>query len=130
MRLGKLVGTFGGQVEAVLRIYQESILDRQYQLARIADSANELYVSACVLRRLDHTVGLRTARRSAANWSSQTGRYYLTTAARRIHRNLDDLWVNDDAETTSLADAMHSAYGQASSGDRPHGKQFAGSASD
>ena len=44
MRLGKLVGTFGGQVQKVLRIYQESILDRQYQLARIADSANELYV--------------------------------------------------------------------------------------
>ena len=70
MRLGKLVGTFGSQVEAVLRHYQESILDRQYQLARIADSANELYVSACVLRRLDKLLGhgpLDAAQAGAAN---------------------------------------------------------------
>ena len=109
MRLGKLVGAFGGQVQKVLRIYQESILDRQYQLARIADSANELYVSACVLRRLDKLVGSGPLD-AAGKLELQTGRYYLTTAARRIHRNLDDLWVNDDAETTSLADAMLAAY--------------------
>ena len=33
-----------------------------------------------------------------------TGRYYLATAERRIRRNLDELWSNDDAETTRMAD--------------------------
>ena len=80
MRLGKLIGFFGSQVEAVLRRYQESILDRQYQLARIADSANELYASA-----LRAAAARRAARRSArmdarSKLELQTGRYYLTTA--------------------------------------------------
>jgi acyl-CoA dehydrogenase family protein 9 len=105
LRLGKLIGFFGSQVEAVLRRYQESILDRQYQLARIADSANELYASACVLRRLDKLLGGGPLD-AAGKLELQTGRYYLTTAERRIHRNLDDLWVNDDDATTNLADAL------------------------
>ncbi len=43
-RLGKLVAHFGGQVDRLLRTYQESILDREYQQGRIADAAIELYV--------------------------------------------------------------------------------------
>jgi len=109
LRLGKLVGFFGSQVEAVLRRYQESILDRQYQLARIADSANELYASACVLRRLDKMLG-EGPLDAARKLELQTGRYYLTTAHRRINHNLDNLWVNDDDETTQLADALLDRY--------------------
>ena len=62
-----------------------------------------------MLRRLDKLVGSGPLD-AARKLELQTGRYYLTTAGRRIHRNLDDLWVNDDAETTSLADAMLAAY--------------------
>ena len=109
VRLGKLVGTFGGQVEAVLRRYQESILDSQYVLGRIADCANELYVGACVLRRLDRMLG-QGPLDAARKLELQTGRYYLTTAARRIHHSLDALWVNDDDETSRLADAVLAAY--------------------
>ena len=68
--------SFGSQVEAVLRRYQESILDRQYQLGRIADGANELYVSACVLRRLDKLLG-HGPLDAAEKLELQTGRYYL-----------------------------------------------------
>jgi alkylation response protein AidB-like acyl-CoA dehydrogenase len=110
LRLGKHIGEFGSQVEALLRKYQESILDRQYQLARIADSANELYASACVLRRLDKMLGsgpLDAARRLELH----TGRYYLKTAARRIYCNLDEhLWNNDDEATTELADRLLASY--------------------
>jgi alkylation response protein AidB-like acyl-CoA dehydrogenase len=55
-RLGRLVGHFGANVERLLRRYQESIVDRQYQLGRVADAVGELYVSACVLRRLDRVL--------------------------------------------------------------------------
>ncbi len=109
MRLGKLVGRFGSQVEAVLRRYQESILDRQFQLARIADSANELYASACVLRRLDRSLS-QGPLDAAKKLELQTGRYYLTTAERRIHHNLDNLWVNDDEETVKLAESLLASY--------------------
>ena len=109
LRLGKLVGEFGTQVEAVLRKYREGILDRQYQLARIADCANELYACACVLRRLDKMLG-EGPHDAARKLELQTGRYYLTTAERRIHHHLDDLWVNDDEATTPLADAVLNKY--------------------
>jgi acyl-CoA dehydrogenase family protein 9 len=109
MRLGKLVGEFGAEVEAVLRTYQESVLDRQFQLARIADSANELYASACVLRRLDKMLGTGPFD-AAKRLELQTGRYYLTTAHRRICQNLEDLWANDDEETVKTADQLLDSY--------------------
>ena len=109
IRLGRLIGTFGSQVEAVLRRYQESVLDRQYQLARIADSANELYASACVLRRLDKLLG-HGPLDAAGKLELATGRFYLLTAERRVNHNLDSLWVNDDDETTKLADLVLEKY--------------------
>lgn len=111
-RLGSLVGTFGSQVEKLLRTYQESILDRQYQLGRVADAATELYVCACVLRRLDWILshaahgdnnGNHREERSAKH-DLAIGRYYLKTAERRIHANLASLWSNDDTATTDTAD--------------------------
>jgi hypothetical protein len=36
----------------------------------------------------------------------ETGRYYLMSASRRIRRALADLWDNDDALATSLANRM------------------------
>jgi hypothetical protein len=43
---------------------------------------------------------------SARKLELETGRYYLCTAERRIHRHLEDLWINDDAETVRLADML------------------------
>jgi hypothetical protein len=34
------------------------------------------------------------------------GRYYLKTAARRVHRNLADMWDNDDEDTTRVANML------------------------
>jgi alkylation response protein AidB-like acyl-CoA dehydrogenase len=110
-RLGQLIGSFGAQVERLLRTYQESILERQYQLGRVADAATELYVSACVLNRLDallrddHSNG-----HDELGYSLACGRYYLRTAARRIRQALSDLWENDDGETTQFANRVLSRY--------------------
>ncbi|HEV3339121.1 MAG TPA: acyl-CoA dehydrogenase, partial [Pirellulales bacterium] len=101
--LGKLIGTFGSTVERLLRRYQESIFDRQYQLGRTADAAIELYVSSCVLNRLDRLLRDEHASDTERTRDLRVGRYYLLTAARRIRRNLADLWDNDDAETTRIA---------------------------
>lgn len=128
-RLGKLIGTFGSHVERLLRHYQEAIFDRQYQLGRVADAAIELYVSSCVLSRLDRALAHSHAadshtdhgrsdhghshgsqangdhadeRRRAADLA--VGRYYLLTAGRRVRRQLADLWDNDDEATTRIAD--------------------------
>ena len=78
MRLNsaKLVAHFGAQVERVLRTYQEEILDREYQQGRIADAAIELYVSACVLKRLDHLLADHERPAGEVAQDLATGRYY------------------------------------------------------
>ena len=103
--VSRLISQFGSHVERLLRRYQEDIIDQQLQLGRVADVATELYVSGCVLARLDHLVRNTPAddEREAA---LATGRYYLKTAARRIRRHLADLWDNDDEETTAMANSL------------------------
>ena len=107
-RLGRVVGELGGDVARLLARHREAIVDRQYQLARVADAATELYVSACVLNRLDHLldkpadVNGDTARSDAL----AAGRYYLRTADRRIRHALYQLSHHDDEETTKLADDL------------------------
>ncbi|MDH3716665.1 MAG: acyl-CoA dehydrogenase family protein, partial [Planctomycetota bacterium] len=105
-RLAGLVGTLGSQVERLLRTYREEILDRQYQMERVADTATELYVSACVLRRLEQILGSTDVPAEDVEQQLSLGRYYLNTAHRRMVRNLHDLWDNDDPATTALADSL------------------------
>jgi hypothetical protein len=103
-RLGKLVATFASNVERLLRTHREGIVDRQYQLGRVADAVIELYVSACVLKRLDEMLAHTNGDVADHKQSLITGRYYLRTADRRIRQQLAALWDNDDAATTKVAD--------------------------
>lgn len=108
-RLGRLVGSLGNDVARLLARHREGIVDRQYQLARIADAATELYVSACVLNRLDSLLDKLPASADGQRHRDDAmaaGRYYLRTAGRRIRQGLYQLSLNDDEETTALADRM------------------------
>lgn len=107
-RLGRLIGELGGDVARLLARHREGIVDRQYQLSRIADAATELYVSACVLNRLDHMLDQPADANGDSTRSDAmaAGQYYLLTAARRIRQGLYQLSHNDDEATTSLADRM------------------------
>ncbi|MCH8921677.1 MAG: acyl-CoA dehydrogenase family protein [Planctomycetes bacterium] len=117
-RLGRLIARFGRNVERLLRTYREDIVERQYQLQRAADSATELYVSTCVIQRLDRL--LQDARPDEIAEPLAAGRYYLKTAHRRVLRNLRMMWSNDDAETTALADMMMAEASPARSAARPN----------
>jgi hypothetical protein len=101
-----LVNLLGSNVERLLVQYQLGIVDRQYQLARVADAATELYVSSCVLNRLDHLLRNAHDHDGALRLDLETGRYYLRTARRRIHTALAALWDNDDETTTLLANRV------------------------
>jgi len=104
--LGRLVSLLGSSVERLLVQYQLGIVDRQYQLARVADAATELYVSAYVLNRLDYLLRNSHDHNDALRLHLETGRYYLRTARRRIRSALAALWDNDDDPTTSLANRV------------------------
>ncbi|MDA7951505.1 MAG: acyl-CoA dehydrogenase family protein [Pirellulaceae bacterium] len=103
-QLGKAVSAFGANVERLLRKYQINIIDKQHQLGRVADVITEIYVSSCVLSRLDFI--LRSDRYSDQQKKEYlaTGKYYFKTAQRRIYTNLHNLWDNDDQETNTIAD--------------------------
>ncbi len=101
--LGRLVGMLGSNVERLLVQYQLGIVDRQYQLGRVSDAATEIYVSACVLNRLDALIRNAHDHDAALRLNLETGRYYLRTARRRIRQGLASLWDNDDEVTTGLA---------------------------
>jgi len=101
--LGRLVGTFGGQVQKLLRIHREAIVDQQFALGRIADAAIELYVSACVLARLDFLGGLHDRQDSERQRDLIAGKTFLRLSARRIRQSLDSLWDNDDVDLIATA---------------------------
>jgi hypothetical protein len=105
-QLGRVLGKLGSNVEKLLRRYQEDIVDRQYQLQRVAEVATEIYVSVAVLRRLDAILSGPGEIDQECEDAVATGRYYLLTANRRMQQNLIDLWSNDDQEATQLADRM------------------------
>jgi len=105
-RLGRILGKLGSNVEKLLRKYQEDIVDRQYQLERVANVATEIYVSASVLQRLDFILTDSGQTAEEQEDALATGRYYLRTANRRMQQHLVDLWANDDPQTTAIADQM------------------------
>ncbi|HMC10102.1 MAG TPA: acyl-CoA dehydrogenase, partial [Pirellulaceae bacterium] len=106
VELGRLVSSLGTNVERLLVQYQLGIVDRQYQLARVSDAATELYVSTCVLNRLDFLLRNSHDHDGALRLELETGRYYLRTARRRIRQSLAALWDNDDETTTVLANRV------------------------
>ncbi len=105
-QLGRLVGAFGNQVDRLLRHYQQEILDRQYQQARIANAACELYAASCVLSRLDALLRDHHVSEEEQLRGLKLGRYYLRTADRTVRRCLAELWENDDDATTAAANQV------------------------
>lgn len=105
-RLGRVVSAFGSNVERLLRTYQLEIVDRQHQLGRAADVGTEIYVSACVLNRLDAILRDHHATEQQQKFALETGRYYLRTAERRMRQALAALWDNDDEATNRFAKAL------------------------
>ena len=104
--LARAIGTLGSNIERLLATHQKDILDKQHLLARVADTATELYVSACVLNRLEQMLRLHKISANERRLGLTSGRYYLKTARRRMARNMKDLWDNDDEETNAMANFM------------------------
>jgi hypothetical protein len=103
--LGKRVRDLGLAVTGLLRQYREAILERQYQLERIADAACDLYASSCTLARLDHVLTHGNHNPVESQRDLAAGRYFLKLANRRVKQNLAALWDNDDEASTAAAKA-------------------------
>jgi acyl-CoA dehydrogenase family member 9 len=99
------VKKFGLELPHVfLRLKDETkFVQAQLIHERIADIAIDLYVSACVLSRLDHLLA-NPSDDIYANVSA--GRYFLKIANRRMTANFAALTDHDDADCVKVADQM------------------------
>ena len=100
--LGKMVKDFGLKLPHVFLALKDEATFAQAELVheRIADIAIDLYVSACVLARLDHIATKATNGKPAAAdpyADPVAGKYFLQLAFRRIRERFAALDDNDDA---------------------------------
>ena len=104
--LGKLVREFGLKLPHVFMDLKDEAKFVQAQLVheRIADIAIDLYVSSCVLSRLDAMAAHATSNDPYED--AAAGHYFLKIAFRRIRERFAALDENDDA---SCLDAAKSA---------------------
>ncbi len=109
--LARLTREFGLKLPYVFMALKDEATFAQAELVheRIADIAIDLYVSACVLARLDHIMT-----KPASNGKAETdpyadvtaGRYFLELAFRRIRERFASLDDNDDKGLLATAKGM------------------------
>ncbi|KAI6242914.1 Acyl-CoA dehydrogenase family member 9 [Aphelenchoides fujianensis] len=85
--LNSNVGVFGKTVEALLAHHRKGIIDRQYELIRIANAAIDIYALVCVLSRA--TYSLQKDANAAQN-DLQIAQLFARNATQRIQQNLKD----------------------------------------
>jgi hypothetical protein len=111
--LARLVREFGLKLPHVFMAAktEENFAVAELVHERIADIAIDLYVSSCVLARLDHILthgGVNANGKPAAAdpyADPVAGRYFLSLAFRRIRDNFAALDDNDDARLLESAKA-------------------------
>lgn len=113
-QLARLVREFGLKLPHIFVRLKDEARFVQAQLIheRIANIAIDLYVSSCVLSRLDYLLDGGEASGSAAKVSPDpfadeaAGRYFLALAYRRIREQFSGLDDNDDVDCLSAAKSL------------------------
>lgn len=104
--LGRLIWKFNLSVNRMLIMYREPIMDMQLVQERIANSAMEMFASACVLSRLDSELQGVSQNGALQPGSRQAAELFLNQSFRRIRHFLGDLSGNADRDLLAAADAV------------------------
>jgi acyl-CoA dehydrogenase family member 9 len=110
--LGRLVREFGLKLPHVFMGLKDEANFVQAQLVheRIADIAIDLYVSSCVLSRLDHLMSMPAGNGKGAKPDPfadvAAGKYFLQLAFRRVRERFAALDDNDDANLLASAKSI------------------------
>jgi acyl-CoA dehydrogenase family member 9 len=101
--LGRLIWRFNFAVNKALVAYREPILDMQLVQERIANTAIEMFASACVLSRLDSELQQAGNNGSGKPANRRAAELFLKQSFRRMRNNLRELGDNDDRELLATA---------------------------
>jgi acyl-CoA dehydrogenase family member 9 len=104
-RLSRQIRRFSRACLQSLIVHREEIINRQFVLARLGDTATELFLSGCVYARMMSLLNDSNHVEQDLNRSLHAGLLYLQLAHRRNGARLDDLADNDDDETLRAAEA-------------------------
>ncbi|CAI2343339.1 unnamed protein product [Caenorhabditis sp. 36 PRJEB53466] len=85
--LDQQIALFGQTVQGLLMKHKKGIIDRQYEMIRVANAAIDIYSSIAVLSRATFTIKNKS---SSADFERQVATYYVSNAVRSANRNLKD----------------------------------------
>nr|MDQ6940578.1 acyl-CoA dehydrogenase family protein [Verrucomicrobiota bacterium] len=105
-QLGRMIWRFNLAVNKALITYREPILDMQLVQERIANSAMEMFASACVLSRYDSELQGISQNGSASPENHRAAELFLRQSLSRTRRFLADLNENDDKALLETANAV------------------------
>ncbi|CAD6192164.1 unnamed protein product [Caenorhabditis auriculariae] len=89
---------FGKTLEGLLMKHKKGIIDRQYELIRVADAAIDIYSSVAVLSRCTRSIKEKS---SSAAFETDIANFYVQTASKRAADALKEA-ASPDATSLSL----------------------------
>lgn len=102
--LSRRIARFARACQKALFRYREEVVNREYVLARLGDTATELFLSSCVYSRLVSIVARPNHDAAQMHRDLQAGILYMQSADRRNAARLAELDDNDDDEQNRAAD--------------------------
>jgi acyl-CoA dehydrogenase family member 9 len=89
-------------VDRILRKHGRSIIDKQFATRRLGDMMIDLFVSACVLSRVD--AALRAGPPEKCARELDIAQTFVAQARKRIRHNSAEIDLNEDEQIKALAD--------------------------
>lgn len=99
------VKKFGKAVVAVLKNYREDVVDKQFELERIADSAIALYTVSAVISKLDASF-VAAHQFIVPQQEIESGKLYCQMAFSYLDSSLDALFSKQDKAFEHLSDQL------------------------
>uniref|UniRef100_A0A8R1HQA4 Very long-chain specific acyl-CoA dehydrogenase, mitochondrial n=1 Tax=Caenorhabditis japonica TaxID=281687 RepID=A0A8R1HQA4_CAEJA len=101
--LDQQIGLFGQTVQGLLIKHKKGIIDRQYEMIRVANAAISIYSSIAVLSRATYAIKNKSA---SADFERKIAALYVEGAMRTAKRNLNE--ASSEAENAKLVSTISS----------------------
>ena len=100
--MSKLIRRFGWSILSLLSRYREEIVEKQFDLDRIATSAIAIYTSTAVLGKLDRDL----IQGQSNSVDLAIGKFFCHQALQNAKQSLHDLSKHSDQEIEQVSDLL------------------------